>query len=455
MKRIVSLLLTAVMTASLCCVVASAANFRDVPNNYWASKEIAWANSRGLMNGTTSTTFNPTGNTLRGQMTAILYRYAGSPAVSGRIPYSDVTAANYYADASIWAKQHQILAAERLTETKLNPGTAISRAEFCTMVYNYAKAAGKDMTVSGTTAFTDLGGVTSEAKTAITWANKRGVVNGTSSTTFNPSGTLTRAAAAAMLYRYEHMSADTTPTTPATGDNVTLTRGANLNVSLKVGQMLPLIDSLGEAWTCKQAVDGDKIAAITYDFGQQRQVVLGLSAGTTTMTILSSRDYATVLATVQVTVSGSEVSGGSGSGAGAFDAGRVDLSANLEVRNEIVRLTNEVRRENGVSELSTDSAMMNAAQAAAEYYAETLYAEKNKTHNSEMESEILKSYGIADGAAANLAGFKMSDVANHAVNSWVNSKGHFNAMTNSRRSVIGVGVTQDAKGYYWCVQFFA
>ena len=38
----------------------------------------------------------------------------------------------------------------------------------------------------------------------------------------------------------------------------------------------------------------------------------------------------------------------------------------MDIRNEIVRLTNEVRKENGVSELPTDSAVMNAAQAAAE-----------------------------------------------------------------------------------------
>lgn len=99
-KPLCSAFLTLVLM-SLLCATASAASFNDVPSSYWARQEITWTSERGLMNGTTATTFNPSGKTLRGQMTAILYRYAGSPAVEQTSVYSDVTSANYYSDAAI------------------------------------------------------------------------------------------------------------------------------------------------------------------------------------------------------------------------------------------------------------------------------------------------------------------------------------------------------------------
>lgn len=103
-----------------------------------ANKEITWASERGLMNGATATTFNPTGKTLRGQMTAILYRYAGSPAVEQASVYSDVTSANYYADAAIWAVENEITEETRLVSKTMDAGDPISGAEFCTMLLMFS-----------------------------------------------------------------------------------------------------------------------------------------------------------------------------------------------------------------------------------------------------------------------------------------------------------------------------
>ena len=98
------------MALSLCCIgVSAAARFTDVPDSFWASKEIAWAVDKGIVNGTTSMTFSPNNKTLRGQMTAILYRYAGEPAVSSASSFSDVKSAAYYANAASWAQKNNIL----------------------------------------------------------------------------------------------------------------------------------------------------------------------------------------------------------------------------------------------------------------------------------------------------------------------------------------------------------
>ena len=53
---------------------------------------------------------NPNGNVTREQLAAMLYRYAGSPAVSGSLPFSDAGSVSDYAqNALIWATQNGIL----------------------------------------------------------------------------------------------------------------------------------------------------------------------------------------------------------------------------------------------------------------------------------------------------------------------------------------------------------
>lgn len=117
--------------------------------------------------------------------------------------------------------------------------------------------------------------------------------------------------------------------------------------------------------------------------------------------------------------------------------------------------TNEVRKENGVAELPTDSAVMNAAQAAAEYYA--MSGDGWNGHNSQVERDCRKKAGMTYGSMTNLTGSTSSNrstVAKESVTNWVNSDVHFQAMIDATADNIGVGVAIDANGYFWCVQVF-
>ena len=383
--RVKAMLLTLVMAVSLIGVHLGSAKtrFNDVPSSFWAANEIAWAVDKGLMNGTTSTTFNPTGNTLRGQMTAILYRYAGSPAVNGSIPYSDVTSANYYANASIWAKDNSILVSERLNAATLNPGDAIGRAEFCAMVYNFAKFSGVDVSASGSTSFSDISGLSSEMQNAILWANKNGIVNGTSATTFNPNGSLTRAAATAMLYRYaskfdSSFKAPTTePEKPNTStgststktytekDVIPLVQGSTINVTAPVNSYIYYSGEFSGrdfgVYTPETAV------SVAWNEAAQRAGIHPTQVGKFVVTLRDSMNFDTVLMTINLTVTeAGSGSSGSTSGGNASSSSASSTNDYSAIRDEIVRLTNEVRRENGVAELVVDDALMKAAQEYAE-----------------------------------------------------------------------------------------
>jgi len=111
-----------------------------------------------------------------------------------------------------------------------------------------------------------------------------------------------------------------------------------------------------------------------------------------------------------------------------------------EVRQEIVRLVNEVRRENGVSELTVNDALMDAAQEQAE----TMYT----YHRMKEECEAALAHGYPYGFGANITAFTgtaTADAARKAVNNWVESPGHFQTMIDPDCDTIGVGFAEDQK----------
>ena len=69
---------------------------------------VLWAVEKGVTSGTSATTFSPDATVTRGQTVTFLYRNAGSPEVSGTMPFTDVEADAYYAKAVQWAVQQKI-----------------------------------------------------------------------------------------------------------------------------------------------------------------------------------------------------------------------------------------------------------------------------------------------------------------------------------------------------------
>ena len=93
------------------------------------------------------------------------------------------------------------------------------------------------------------------------------------------------------------------------------------------------------------------------------------------------------------------------------------LMDNLEIRQEIIRLINQTRKDNGVPELSVNEALMNAAQACSN--------RRYTWHHAPEESQAAADAGYPYGFGDNLTVFTGTvDAAQHAVNNWINSVGH-------------------------------
>ena len=91
------------------------------------------------------------------------------------------------------------------------------------------------------------------------------------------------------------------------------------------------------------------------------------------------------------------------------------LTDNMEIRQEMIRLINQTRKANGVSELPVNEALMNAAQACSN--------QRYTWHHAPEESKAAADAGYPYGFGDNLTVFtSTTDAAQHAVDNWINSE---------------------------------
>ncbi len=107
--------------------------FTDVPAGEWYTEAVLWAVEKGIVNGMTATTFGPEVICNRAQMVTMLYRAAGSPAVEGEHPFTDVPADAWYTDAVLWAVRKGITTGT--TETTFSPENLCTRAQAILFLY--------------------------------------------------------------------------------------------------------------------------------------------------------------------------------------------------------------------------------------------------------------------------------------------------------------------------------
>jgi len=99
--------------------------FTDI-HNHWAADNILFAASRGLLSGTSDTTFSPNTGMTRGMFVTALGRLAGiNPDSYKTGKFTDVKADAYYAPYVNWAAQNGIV--EGVTATTFAPDSNINR----------------------------------------------------------------------------------------------------------------------------------------------------------------------------------------------------------------------------------------------------------------------------------------------------------------------------------------
>lgn len=156
--------------------------FADVASGDWFYDAVEYTYTNGLMDGVSTTEFNPNGTMTRAMLWTILARIDGQT----------VTGGSWIETARAWAMAEGVSDGE-------NANGLVTREQFATMLWRYVGEPESDYTLS---TYTDAASVSSYALDAMRWAVENGIITGVSATTIVPQGTATRAQAAAMLMRF-------------------------------------------------------------------------------------------------------------------------------------------------------------------------------------------------------------------------------------------------------------
>lgn len=111
------------------------------------------------------------------------------------LSFTDVSVKEYYFDAIAWAVKNAIT--EGVNDTIFAPGASCTRAQMVTFLW---RANGSPEPTATELPFTDVAVDAYYAK-AVLWAVENGITTGTSDTTFDPNGVVTRAEAVTFLWR--------------------------------------------------------------------------------------------------------------------------------------------------------------------------------------------------------------------------------------------------------------
>ena len=181
--------------------------FTDI-TGHWAADNILFAASRGLLSGTSDTTFSPDTGMTRGMFVTALGRLAGiNPDSYKTGKFTDVKADAYYAPYVNWAAQTGIV--EGVTAITFAPDTNINREQMAVIMKNYAAKLGYDLpqTLKAVT-FADNTQISSWAKDAVKSMQQAGILAGKNENKFDPKGTATRAEVATVLRRFVEIVID-------------------------------------------------------------------------------------------------------------------------------------------------------------------------------------------------------------------------------------------------------
>lgn len=146
--------------------------FADVDENAWYFGDIQKVVEYGLMMGGGGDAFYPTTAALRFHVVQTLYNMAGRPMVEFRDVYSDVKQHDEFANAVSWGVQKGVLAES--ADGVFDPMGTASREE--AIVYLYRYQGSPEVSGDRLNEFADADRISEQARSAVAWAIETGIL---------------------------------------------------------------------------------------------------------------------------------------------------------------------------------------------------------------------------------------------------------------------------------------
>ncbi len=186
----------------------------------WSYTWIEQASTRGLMSGYDDGTgkltglFYPSLDISRGQVATVLWRIAGSPAVSSGSTFPDVPKGMYYTKAVTWCAAQGIVTGyeDGAYKGTFRPDAQVSREELAAMVYRFAAWAGVTTEDAPSGAYQkciDTKLVSDWSHDAMVWCAAAGVITGKDTEKglfLDPQAGATRAQAAKVFVQLDKLA---------------------------------------------------------------------------------------------------------------------------------------------------------------------------------------------------------------------------------------------------------
>ena len=198
MKQLRSFFLAVVMMFSL-LVPAFAADsyYTDVTGDEWYAEAVDALREKGIMNGVENNRFGPDLTFTRAQLATVLYRMAGSPAVSGEDSFTDTDSGKWYSNAVLWASQNGVVGG--YGNGRFGTDDATTQEQLAVMLWRDAGSYVLDREK-----YASADGVENDAHDwafdAVVWAKAEALL--TDAVEFQPKAAASRAQVADMVYRY-------------------------------------------------------------------------------------------------------------------------------------------------------------------------------------------------------------------------------------------------------------
>lgn len=179
--------------------------FSDVWPSDWFYSAVQYVYNKKIMMGTDNGRFEPSTTMNRAMAATVLYAVSRSNSnklglgskYSSR--FKDVAYGQWYTQTVRWAAGSGIVYGYSYTE--FAPSDPVTREQFVTMLYTYAKKLGKSVSANMSLyRYSDRYAISSYAERAVQWAGERNIVS--SSGMLRPTDALTRAEAATMIQKF-------------------------------------------------------------------------------------------------------------------------------------------------------------------------------------------------------------------------------------------------------------
>ena len=177
--------------------------FPDV-ENHWGREYVEKAAEMKLFNGYPNGNFGPDDLVTRGQFVTVLYRYNGSPAVTDEAPFTDIKdEPEEFRNAIAWAYSKGIV--NGISATEFAPKAYVERQQAVKILFALSGSnPGAELMFYNIydETFSDSASIADWAKTPMYWAIYNGIISGATKTTLAPSDHATRAQLAKILIEY-------------------------------------------------------------------------------------------------------------------------------------------------------------------------------------------------------------------------------------------------------------